>query len=277
MAGICVLFAVITFLGFEATAIFREESRDPRKTIPRATYLSVCFIGIFYVLTTWLLIIAYGITQAQTVATANPTGMFTSAMVSYVGGWAGDALSILVVSSAFAAVLSCQNIIARYCHSLGIDEALPAFLGRVHPRHGSPYVASLVLSVTLAAGVIVFSGSDPNVTYAWMAGAGGFPLLFLMFLTSIAVILFFVRKRSEITDVSIWQTLVAPILAAIGLGAAVYLSATNFVALTGGDETTAVVLQIVIWSLFVSGVVLALFYKSKRPDIYAKIGRQQLC
>ncbi|MEY9534635.1 APC family permease [Sinorhizobium fredii] len=275
--GICVLFAVITFLGFEATAIFREESRDPRKTIPRATYLGVCFIGVFYVLTTWLLIIAYGVTQAQAVATSDPTGMFTSAMVNYAGGWAGDAISILVVSSAFAAVLSCQNIIARYCHSLGIDEALPSFLGRVHPRHGSPYVASMVLTGTLAAGVLVFAGSDPNVTYAWMAGAGGFPLIFLMFLTSIAVILFFVRKRSEITDVSIWQTLVAPILAAIGLGAAVYLSATNFVALTGGDVTTAIVLQIVIWSLFVSGVVLALFYKSKRPDIYAKIGRQQLC
>lgn len=276
VVGVCVLFAVITFLGFEATAIFREESRDPRKTIPRATYLGVCFIGVFYVLTTWLLITAYGATQAAAVATSNPTAMFTNAMVKYAGGWAGDALSVLVVSSAFAAVLSCQNIIARYCHSLGIDEALPAFLGRVHPRHGSPYVASLVLSTVLAVGVLACSGSDPNVTYAWMAGAGGFPLLFLMFLTSIAVIVFFARKRKEISDVSIWQTLVAPIVAACGLGAAVYLAAANFVALTGGDVTTAVVLQIVIWSLFVLGVLLALFYKSKRPNIYAKIGRQQL-
>lgn len=276
VVGVCVLFAVITFLGFEATAIFREESRDPRKTIPRATYLSVCFIGAFYVLTTWLLIIAYGDSKAQAAAAANPTGMFTSAMVTYAGHWGGDALSVLVVSSAFAAVLSCQNIIARYCHSLGVDEALPAFLGHVHPKHGSPYVASLFLSAVLAIGVLVFSGSDPNVTYAWMAGAGGFPLLFLMLLTSISVIVFFSKKRKDIRDVSVWQAFVAPVLATIGLAVAVYLAATNFVDLTGGNVKTAIILQIVIWAIFVSGVLLALFYKAKRPNIYARIGRQLL-
>ncbi|TWD50717.1 amino acid transporter [Agrobacterium vitis] len=276
VVGICVLFAVITFLGFEATAIFREECKEPRKTIPRATYLGVCFIGIFYVITTWLLITAYGESQAQAAATSDPTGMFTTAIVKFAGGWAGSVLSVLVVSSAFAAVLSCQNIIARYCHSLGMDEALPRILGRVHPRHGSPYVASLVLSVTLGTGVVVFAGSDPNVTYAWLAGAGGFPLLFLMFLTSIAVVLFFMKKRQEITDVSFWQALVSPVLAAIGLGSAVYLSATNFVSLTGGDVTIAIVLQIVIWSIFVLGVLLALYYKARHPKIYSKIGRQQI-
>ncbi|TWC77229.1 amino acid transporter [Rhizobium sp. SJZ105] len=274
--GVSILFAVITFLGFEATAIFREESRDPRKTIPRATYLGVSFIGVFYVLTTWLLVLAYGPSQAPAAATADPTGMFTNAMVKYAGVWAGDAISILVVTSAFAAVLSCQNIIARYCHSLGIDEALPSVLGRVHPRHGSPYVASLVLTVTMAAGILIFSGTDPNVTYAWMAGAGGFPLLFLMFLTSIAVILFFAKRREQIKDVSLWQTLVAPVLATAGLGMAVYLSATNFVALTGGNTLTAIVLQVVIWALFGAGLALALFYKAIRPNVYARIGRQQL-
>ncbi|MFD1745069.1 APC family permease [Rhizobium helianthi] len=276
VVGICVLFAVITFLGFEATAVFREESREPRKTIPQATYLGVCFIGIFYVITTWLLISAYGVTQAQAVATSDPTGMFANAMINSAGNWAGGVLSVLVVSSAFAAVLSCQNIIARYCHSLGVDEALPKVLGQVHPKHGSPYVASAMLSVVLVIGVLAFSASDPNITYAWLAGAGGFPLLFLMFLTSISILVFFAKKKREITDVSAWQTLVAPTLATVGLGAAVYLAASNFVDLTGGDVTTAMVLQIVIWSLFVLGVLLALYYRSRHPNIYARIGRQQL-
>jgi amino acid transporter len=274
--GVAILFAVITFLGFEATAIFREESRDPRRTIPRATYLAVTLIGVFYVITTWLMVAAYGQSNAQGAATKNAPSMFIDAMVKYVGKWAGDAISVLVVTSAFAAVLSCQNIIARYAHSLGTDAALPPFLGKVHAKHGSPHVSSLVLTAIFVVGIVVFSGSDPNVTYAWLAGAGGFPLLVLMFMTSIAVILFFWRSRSQTVGTTVWHTLIAPALATIGLGISLYLSARNFVTLTGGNKGTADILQMVIWSVFVAGIGLALYYRAKRPDIYHRIGRQMV-
>lgn len=274
--GVSILFAVITFLGFEATAVFREESRDPARTIPRATYLAVGLIGMFYIVTTWLMIVAVGASKAPDVAAATAPSMFSDSMTEYAGGWAGDVIAVLVVTSSFAAVLSCQNIVARYCHSLGADEALPKFLGRVHPRHGSPYVSSLVVTGVFALGIVVFAGSDPAVTYAWMAGAGGFPLLVLMFLTSLAVVAFFRKSRTETADVNSWRALIAPVLAALGLGSALYLASTNFVALTGGNKTTAVVLQIVIWSVFVFGLALATAYRVQRPHIYARIGRQEI-
>lgn len=274
--GVAVLFAVITFLGFEATAIFREESKDPRRTIPRATYLSVVFIGVFYILTTWLLVLAYGTSNAPNVAAANAPGMFTDAVGNFVGTWARDVISVLVVTSAFAAVLSCQNIIARYGYSLGVDKALPAALGRVHPRHGSPYVSSLALSGIFLAGVLGFSGSDPTVSYAWLAGAGGFPLLMLMFLTSVAVLVFFRKSRTKIKDSTYWHTLIAPTLAVLGLGTALYFSLSNFVLLTGGDRGIAIALQVVIWAVFLAGIALALVYRSTRPEVYSRIGRQTI-
>ena len=49
--GIAVLFALTGFIGFEATAVFRDEARDPERTIPRATYAAVLIIGGFYALT----------------------------------------------------------------------------------------------------------------------------------------------------------------------------------------------------------------------------------
>lgn len=272
--GVSILFAVLTFIGFEATAIFREETRNPAKAIPQATYLSVGFIGAFYVLTTWLLICAYGPSNAIKAASANPTGMFPEAMVTFVGGSAAQVLSILVVTSAFAAVLSCQNIIARYCFSLGSDRVLPAVLGRVHPRHGSPYVASLLLTVIFIAGTLAFSGTDPNSSYAWLAGAGGFPLLVLMLLTSVSVILFFRKHSADKQHVTAWQSMFAPGLATLGLAAAVYMSATNFVDLTGGSATIATTLQIIIWVVFAIGLLLALFYRATKPEVFARIGRQ---
>lgn len=274
--GIAVLFAVITFIGFEATAIFREETKNPRRTVPRATYLAVLFIGVFYIITSWLMIVAYGTTNAPAVAGANAPAMFTDAMNGFVGGWARDAISVLVVTSAFAAVLSCQNIVARYGYSLGVDKALPTVLGRVHPRHGSPYVSSLVFSGIFLVGVLGFSRSDPAISYAWLAGAGGFPLLILMFLTSVAVLVYFFRSRATIDDSTRWHTVIAPALATLGMGAALYLSFTNFVLLTGGDNGIAIVLQVVIWAVFLGGIVLALVYRARRPEVYARLGRQTI-
>lgn len=47
------LFAFTGFPGFEATALFGEEARDPHHTIPRATYAAILLIGAIYVLTTY--------------------------------------------------------------------------------------------------------------------------------------------------------------------------------------------------------------------------------
>ncbi|HWL85498.1 MAG TPA: APC family permease, partial [Polyangiaceae bacterium] len=57
-AGAGLVFAFNCFIGFEATAIFREEAKDPERTVPRATYAAVCLIGVFYALTAWALVSA---------------------------------------------------------------------------------------------------------------------------------------------------------------------------------------------------------------------------
>lgn len=53
--GVAVLFAMTGFIGFESTAICRDEARHPERTIPRATYLAVAIIGAFYTLSVWVL------------------------------------------------------------------------------------------------------------------------------------------------------------------------------------------------------------------------------
>ena len=53
--GVALMFAVASMFGFEATAIYGEEAREPRKTVPRATYLSVAVITGFFAFTSWML------------------------------------------------------------------------------------------------------------------------------------------------------------------------------------------------------------------------------
>ena len=62
--GIALIFALAGYIGFEATAVFRDEARDPARTIPRATYCALLIIGAFYAASSWLMISAWGDTEA---------------------------------------------------------------------------------------------------------------------------------------------------------------------------------------------------------------------
>lgn len=52
--GLLICFAC--FMGFEATTIYSEEANNPERTVPRATYLAVLIIGLFYAFTSWCMV-----------------------------------------------------------------------------------------------------------------------------------------------------------------------------------------------------------------------------
>ncbi|WP_396910563.1 APC family permease [Mycolicibacterium sp.] len=275
--GLAVLFAATCFLGFEATAIFREETKDPDKTVPRATYGAVLFIGVFYLVSIWLLIVAYGPSQAQTVAVDDYAGMFPNAVTLYVGPWATDVVRVLLCSSIFACLLSVQNILSRYTYSLGVDNVLPDPLGRVHPKHGSPYISSVAVTAVLLVvlGGVAIAGADPGVVYASLAGTGGFAVLVLMFLTGVSALVFF-WKRPDIADRRVFHMFIAPLLSAISMATVLYLAITNFTHMTGGSTMQAIALQITLWATFIIGIAMAAVYKVRRPETYRRIGRQRV-
>ena len=123
--GSVLALAFGAFIGFEATAIYREEARTPDRTVPRATYVAVGFLGLFYAFISWVIIQAFGNTGAVAVASKNPASMFFTAMTTYVGGWATDLMRVLIVTSLFAALLAFHNAITRYTYALASEGALP--------------------------------------------------------------------------------------------------------------------------------------------------------
>lgn len=275
--GIALLFSVSLFLGFEATAIFREEVKRPLTTIPRATYASVLVIVVLYVVSSWLLITAFGTDKAAGVAQADPAGMFMTAMGQYVGQVGVKIVSVLLITSVLAALLSIANVLSRYLFSLGKDGVLPRILGKAHPRFASPYVASLVVSAVMLVMGLVFVavGSDPALLYGSLAGVGGFAVIILEMITSIAVFVFF-RKAGPIAELTTWHTVFAPALATLGLGLVVFLAMTNFPTLIGGSDLLAIILQVLTWGVLLSGMGLALIYRKANPAVYERIGRQDL-
>ncbi|MEU7488103.1 APC family permease [Streptomyces sp. NPDC042319] len=275
--GLSLLFVVGNFLGFEATVIYREEVKDPEKTIPRATYISVASIGLFYAIAAWAYVAYFGAHHVQSAATANNAGIFGVALTALVGKVFVDIVTILLMTSILASMLSVQNVATRYLYSLGTDRILPRAFGRVHPRHGSPHLAASFIGGLWTVAIMLFAiaGTPPDSLYPKASGIGTFAVLLLLFVTSIAVLAYFRSNRSS-TSFSLWKTTIAPLLSAAGLGLVTYLAVVNYSHLIGAGGVLGVVFLILTFALFLAGIVVARVLRVKRPEVHQRIGRQEL-
>ena len=271
--GIGIMFAVATFIGFEATAIYSEEVRDSRRTIPRATFASIAIIALLYAFSTFCLINAFGPAAAIAQAKADPTAMFPIALRTYVSVWSVDIMYVLLISSLFAAVLSFHNALARYHYSFGIDGVLPARFGETHADHGSPANASLLQSALSLAVVAPFAvlGRDPVLElYAWGVGIGTMAMLLLFALTSIAVLSYLTRTAP--TE-RLWDRTIAPAIGFVMLGAIAVYATLNFDSLVDASKALTFFFLGLVYLSFLSGVGLALYWRRRTPERYRRIGR----
>lgn len=252
--GIAVLFSITGFIGFEATAVFRDEARDPDRTLPRATYLAVIIIGLFYTFSSWAVVEGWGVHGIVGAAQADPDNMVLNTAGRYIGAVGKDFMECLLVTSLLACTLSFHNVVTRYQLTLAGRSRMPGALGRVHPRHGSPHVSSLVQTATATVLLIGFAslGLDPlTEVFSSMAGIATLGVALLMTMTSVAVLVFF-RGRP---DSRWWQTRLAPTLGVVGLLVCVGLIVGNFALVVEGTLALAVGLGIVPPVAFALGYV----------------------
>jgi amino acid transporter len=268
-----VLFIVGFFMGFEATALFRDEVRLPDRTIPVATYGAVIFIGVVYTICAYALILSYGSHTAD-VATKTPAAMFPDAFARFVSGRLHTLISGLVLISAFASALSTQNVLARYMHNLGTDGALPRFLGKVHAKHESPYLASLTVSIMVLCVLVPFIalGAKPDLLYGQLSGVGTAGIVFLMAVVSISSLVWYVRS-GKAQGVNVFKSFVAPAISSLFFIALVILIAAHFDVLAGGDPGQYVWMFYCLIGVQVFGIVLAQYFKRAKPEVFERLGR----
>jgi amino acid transporter len=273
--GLALLFAFGNFIGFEATALYRDEVRNPSRTIPRATYLAVILIGGFYAVSAYSLIIAYG-ADAPDRATTEPNTMFDHAMATYVSSSLATVTLVLVATSGLASVLSTHNVVARYLQNLGADHALPGFLAGVHPIHKSPYRASAVSSIVVAVLLVLAAALIPEqaVIQGVGSGIGTAGVLILMAIVSFAVFRHFARAGRPAGE-TIWRVTIAPLVATAILAAVVIFAIIRFDLLVGGEPGQNLWMLLVLAAFVAAGCAVAQYMKRNRPDLYARLGRAE--
>jgi amino acid transporter len=267
--GAALAVAVLGFVGFEQSPVYAEEARDARRTIPTATYFSLALIGVIYAAASWVLSVYYGAGGiAKAAQQAGPGVLF--AMGS---NFLNNAGQILFMTSLFAAALAFHNACWRYAFALGREQVLPGSFGRTW-TNGVPKTASAVQSVIGLAFIVVFAigGWNPQTDlFFWGGTTGGFGILILLTLTSIAVVRYFVQNQSE---ENLWQRLIAPVVSVVALGVMVYLCANNYSLLLGytSPSTAGKVLPSLYVLVALIGVGWALYLRSNRPEVYEVIG-----
>jgi amino acid transporter len=273
--GLSMMFAFISYTGFESAALYGEESHNPRRSVPLATYTAVGVISVFYALTSWVAVGAVGPSKLQAVAANQLGDLFFTLSDQNLNSFATTVMQVFLCTSLFAAMLALHNAGNRYLFALGREHVLPGWFGGVHPRHESPHRASLAqtLVTILLVGAFAAAGLNPYTNLATtMLGVGTLGILVLQAGAAASILVFFWRR----SDRHWWRTVTAPVLSLAGLATAVVLLLRNFAVLTGTTNPIVTALPWLLVAATVGGVCYALWMRSNSPARYAGLAAAQL-
>ena len=135
--------ACYSFLGFDAVSTLTEETRDPRRTIPRAIMLITLIGGLIFVGVSYFVQIAHPSFQFDNVDSA------AYEIARNVGGDLFVSIFLIgLIVGQFASGLSAQASGSRLLYAMGRDGVLPkSFFGTLHERFGTPINSILLCAV----------------------------------------------------------------------------------------------------------------------------------
>ncbi len=273
--GIAALIAFTSFIGFESAALYGEETKNPEKSIPRATYIAVVLVGVFYVITTWMIIGATGINNLSSRANADGGVFVLNLLQEYGGEILFDIGAVLLCTSVLAGYSALHNAASRYLFALGRESIAPRVFGEYHKDFFSPHLASLAITAisTFATVVFAVSGADPyKVFAASLIAVGTLGIVALQAVASLSVVVFFWKRN----DRKLWQGVIAPLIGFVGLSIAFVLAAIHYNTLTGSNNRWINLVPVLLIAIAAFGVVNGFRIKKNKPVIYAKLAATQL-
>ncbi len=267
------IYAILAFGGFEASAPLGEESKDPHRTIPRAVFLSCLLIGLFYILCYYAASVYFG---PGNMASGNPNffaangGDPWTGMAKDVWGIGWVLVLLAIANSAIANSNAGANAATRVGFALGRIHLLPSALASIHPVYRTPHIAvhlQAVLGIVAAIGLGWYFGSQaPLNAYALLGTIITLLLISIYILTNLSSMAFYWRERHDEFNwllhfvVPVVGTLIfIPVLVA---SAGIDFAGLGISALTSPANMAVPV--ILVW--MVIGIALLLYFRATSPE-----------
>jgi amino acid transporter len=211
---LAIVLSIFAFTGFESAAAVGEESRDPKRLVPRAISGSLILIGAFYVICAWGLQIGWGTSNLGALA-SSPTA---PAFVLADRLWSGGSIIVLIalVNSGLGVCIACTTSSTRTLFGMARTGALPAPLARVSRSFGTP-ITAVYLQSTVAIGICLAVGlplGDYNL-FNLLGTTGTFVYIPIFILVNVAAFKFFRDKHRD--EFKVLNFVVCPIISTVAL------------------------------------------------------------
>jgi amino acid transporter len=210
-----IVFAFLSFAGFEGAATLGEETNDPKRNIGRAIGGTLILGGALFVIGMLAETLGFGTGSSGVNAFATSSAPLGDLAHGYVGPWYRDLIDLGATLSMFAATLGGTSAAARMLFVLGRNGFGPKQLSKTSSDTGSPLAAVLVcvgfgMVVLLYMGI---RGSTSTEAFFYPATLGTLGLLTCYIVTNISALRFLIWQRRA----PVWEA-VFPVVGTVFLG-----------------------------------------------------------
>lgn len=261
--GIGLLWGILNFVGFESAATLGEETREARRNIPIALFTAVLVIGVYFVLATFVVAIGYG--QSNTSKFVADSTPWSTLANRYWGSGFAWILSITVLNSILANIISGSNATVRVLFSMGREGILARGLGRTTGK-GVPLPAlTFYMAFSLALSLIGGALWGPFGAYAFYGTILGLGIVIIYILINLALIVFY--RRDHPREFSMLRHGLMPVAGSLLMLLPIY----GLLWPVPAYPNNLVPYIVAAWILV--GVVYLVFISSSRPEILDAMGR----
>ena len=257
-----VVFGFLSFAGFEAASTLGEETKNPRRDIPRAMLGTAIFGGVYFVVVTAVEVMGFG-TDASGVKAYIASGSLLGDLgTKYVGSWIGTTITLGAAVSAFGCCLACVVGASRLTFSLARDGG-NASLAKVSEKNSVPVNATRLIVGTSALIMIIWKLVWHVKPFDIFLGSGVIGTLIILVAYLLATVgaikfLFFSGKKRT----KQWEI----IIPLAGIALLIYTLYKNVYPFPTSGAARAYPIAAVIWLVIgIVGIV-------SRPALAARVG-----
>lgn len=177
--GYGLVFAVLSFAGFEAAATLGEETDQPRRNIPIALLGTLLVSGALFVVVSYAQVIGFGL--ENTAALAKDSAPLDTLAVRYASRGYAVALDLAAALGSFSCVLGSLSAAGRILFALG-RAGLAPIAGRTDPKRGTPANAILITGVVFLLCLLVWAQHTGPGFYYGATGTIGTLAIILVYM-----------------------------------------------------------------------------------------------
>ncbi len=235
-----------SFLGFDAVTTFAEETKDPKRTVPKAIFLVAVIGGSIFIIVSYMLASVFPDFTAY-----KNTDAASEEIIGALGGTFLTSFFIAALSvGGIGGILAAQSSGARLLYAMGRDSVLPSkFFAYLHPKYKTPVNNILIVALICAGAFFI----DLDLGFSLV----NFGALFAFTFVNLSVIAHFYIKNKQRGLMGTLLYLLIPMIGAC-LSFGIWLNLSTNALVVGG-----------IWTFL--GIVYLLFLTkgfSKKPPQY---------